>query len=308
MVSKIERRAQEGGEDSRAHGRLGLLWMLLGTSCFVGMAALVKVLREAGLTTNEVMFWRMGPGLVWVVVEMWIRGQRLRPSAPAPIVWRSLAGLGAMTCYFYALRALTLIENTVLHLLQPVFVAVLAPLVLRERLQKQAVIALVVALTGALIVIRPDRAWRADVPLLPFVAGASAALFSALAHMMVRKATAKDSPERVVFWFTVTVTAATFIIGLARGEFRSGLPEGLELGQACWTIAAMAGFGLAGQLLMTRAYGRASAPRVAIVAYASIPLSILADLAWGVVPGVDAALGSLAMIFAGVLLVRARDV
>jgi drug/metabolite transporter (DMT)-like permease len=57
---------------------------------------------------------------------------------------------------------------------------------------------------------------------------------------------------------------------------------------------------------MTRAYGRAAAPVVAIVGYASIPLSILFDLAWGVRPGVDEAAGSLLMIVAGVMLVRGR--
>ena len=282
--------------------------MLLATACFIAMAAFVKILREAGLSTNQAMFWRMAPGLIWVALEMRVRGQTLRPVAAWPIVLRSLTGLGAMTCYFYALRALTLIENTVLHLLQPVFVAVLAPLILRERLRRQAVVALAVALTGAMVVIRPDRAWRSDVPVLAIAAGVGAALFSALAHMMVRKATSRDSPERVVFWFTLAVTATSLVVGLASGEFASGLPSGLELGTAAWQIAVMAGFGLAGQLLMTRAYGRAAAPKVAMVAYASIPLSILADLAWSVVPGIDAIVGSSLMILAGALLVREHSV
>jgi drug/metabolite transporter (DMT)-like permease len=288
--------------------RLGLLWMLLGTACFVGMAAFVKVLREDGLTTSEVMFWRTAPGLVWIVVELRLRGQGLRPNVVAPVVLRSVAGLAAMAGYFYALRALTMIENAVLSLLQPVLVAVLAPTLLGERLQRRALVALAVALFGAIVVIRPDQAWRANVPMLPIAAGIMAALFSALAHIMVRKATARDSPELVVFWFTVTVTVASLVTGIARGEFLEGLPHALELGEAAWKIAAMAGFGLAGQLLMTRAYGRMVAPMVAVVAYAAIPISMLVDLAWGVRPGVDQAVGSLLMVVAGAVLVRGRGV
>ncbi|PRP90491.1 EamA-like transporter family protein [Enhygromyxa salina] len=280
--------------------------MLLATIAFAGMAAFVKVLREDGLTTSEVMFWRMAPGLVWVSIELRLRKQKLRPNAPWPVLLRSLAGLAAMSGYFYALRALTLIENAVLHLLQPVFVAVLAPLILGERLRRGAVLALLLALLGALVVVRPDLAWRANIPMLPLAAGAGAALCSALAHIMVRKSTARDSPELVVFWFTIAVSAAAVAVALGRGELAK-LPAGLELGEAAWKITAMAGFGLAGQLLMTRAYGRAAAPLVAIVAYASIPASIVLDLAWGVRPGLDEALGSVLLVVAGALLVRGRS-
>lgn len=305
-MSGVERAASDDERASEASGRLGLLWMLLATTSFVGMAAFVKLLREDGLTTSEVMFWRVAPGLIWVSIELHLRGQRLWPKMPRTILLRSLAGLGAMTGYFYALRFLTLIENAVLHLLQPVFVAVLSPMILGERLQRSALLALVLALIGALVVIRPDLAWRANIPMLPMIAGIAAALSSALAHILVRKATARDSPELVVFWFTVVIGVSALFMGLARGELITGLPDGLELGEATWKIAGMAGLGLAGQLLMTRAYGRAAAPVVAIVAYASIPLSIVLDLAWGVRPGLDDALGSLLMVVAGAVLVRGR--
>jgi drug/metabolite transporter (DMT)-like permease len=305
-VRKHEQRA--GGTDADTTGRLGLLWMLLATTCFVGMAAFVKVLREDGFTTSEVMFWRMAPGLAWVWAELRLRRQSVWPRAPGPIVLRSFAGLAAMAGYFYALRALTLIENAVLHLLQPVLIAVLSPMILDERLRRSAVFALVLALVGALVVIRPDQAWRTNLPMLPMAVGATAALFSALAHIMVRKATAHDSPELVVFWFTIVVSVSTLVTGVARGELLAGLPTGLGLLEAAWKISGMAGLGLAGQLLMTRAYGRASAPMVAIVAYASIPVSILLDLAWGVRPGLDETVGSLLMVIAGVVLVRGRSV
>lgn len=282
--------------------------MLLATTCFVGMSAMVKVLREDGLTTNEVVFWRTAPGLAWVLVELRVRRQKLWPNDARPVLLRSFVGLAAMFCHFYALRFLTLIENAVLGLLQPVFVAVLAPMMLGERLQRGAMVALVIAVIGALVAIRPDVAWRSDVALVPIMVGTAAALFSALAHMMVRKSIARDSPELVVFWFTIVVSGSALVTGLAQGDFIAGWPSGLELDEGILKVGAMAALGLAGQLFMTRAYGRAAAPVVAIIAYASIPLSILLDLAWGVRPGVDEAAGSLLMLVAGVLLVRGRGV
>lgn len=299
---------REQPDEVGARSRLGLVWMLLATTCFVGMSAMVKLLREDGLATNEVVFWRTAPGLAWVFVELRVRKQKLWPNDARPVLLRSVVGLAAMVCYFHALRFLTLIENAVLGLLQPVFVAVLAPMMLGERLQRGAMLALIIAVFGALVAIRPDEAWRTDVPLLPIAVGTLGALFSALAHVMVRKSIARDSPELVVFWFTIVVSGGALVVGLAQGDFISGLPSGLEIDEAILKIGTMAALGLAGQLLMTRAYGRAAAPVVAIVAYASIPLSILFDLAWGVRPGADEAAGSLLMMVAGVLLVRRRGV
>ncbi|MFV8751054.1 DMT family transporter [Nannocystaceae bacterium ST9] len=294
--------------DAAKDRRRGLLLMLLATAAFAVMALFVKLLREDGLSTSEVMFWRTAPGLAWVWAELRVRGQRLWPNAPGLVVTRSLYGVAAMSFYFYSLRALTMIEYTVLHLLQPVIVAVLAPAMLHERLRRNAVVALIVAIVGALVVLRPDRAMRADLPVLALLAGMAAALCSALAHITVRKAMAKDSAENVVFWFTVVVSICALLGGLAQGEFR-GLPAGLELLEASWKIAGLAGFGLAGQLLMTRAYGKASAPVIAIVAYAAIPMAIAVDLlAWSVLPSASAVVGSLLMVGAGVLLVRGREV
>ena len=120
--------------------------------------------------------------------------------------------------------------------------------------------------------------------------------------------TARDAPELVVFWFTLAVSVAGLGMSLVQGRMLTGLPGGLGALEATWKIALLAGLGLGGQLLMTRAYGRAAAPVVAIVAYASIPLSASLDhLAWGVVPGLDGVLGATAMVVAGVLLVRSRD-
>lgn len=298
------------GADVEARERsakLGLVWGLLATLCFVAMTVFVKLLREDGLSTHEVMFWRVGPGLPWVWMEMRLRKQVLWPNAPGPTITRSLYGLAAMACYFYALRALSVIEYTVLTLLQPVLVALLAPALLGERLHRNAVLAMAAAVAGALVALQPDFAGAMRLELLPIVIGILATLFSALAHISVRKATAFDSPERVVFWFTLVVSLGALLVGLASGDFVRGLPAGLELGPAVLKIAGAAGFGLAGQLFMTRAYGRAAAPMVAMMAYASIPASMVMDaMVWGLWPDLAQIGGSIAMIGAGVLLLRGR--
>jgi S-adenosylmethionine uptake transporter len=219
------------------------------------------------------------------------------------------------------------VQHTVLHLSQPVWVAMLSPAVLRERLRGAALAALAIALAGATLVILPDAVLRVGLaaalgafamPLVPGLVGLSSALFSAVAHMTVRQATAPelrspidgdapaDAPETVVFHFTLHVTVVCLVLGLLAGDF-TALPRGLDLGATAARIVGMALCGLVGQLMMSRAYARAEAPAVAIVAYAGIPVSALVDLAvWGQAIGTMVLVGASVMVAAGLLLVRAQ--
>lgn len=292
--------------------------MFAATASFTAMSAFVKICREAGMSTPEVMFWRMSPGLPWVLWSLRRAGVGFSPRNPGWMALRCGFGLAAMFTNFWAVKALTLIQYTALHLTQPVFVAVGAPLFLRERLRGAALWALGVALMGALLVIRPDRLADsvAAVAWLPGVVKLASAALSAGAHLSVRAITGNaqvrwlpqregpDHPDSVVLYFTLTVMVASLTFGLATGGFR-GLPPGLALARAAWMIAGMAGFGLAGQLLMSRAYAHGPAPRVAIVGYTGIPLSVALDwVAWHVEPEGTAVLGATAMIAAGLLLLR----
>jgi drug/metabolite transporter (DMT)-like permease len=108
----------------------------------------------------------------------------------------------------------------------------------------------------------------------------------------------------VVFHFTLSVSLVSFVFAFADGRIGS-LPPGLSIFDAGWKIAGMAAFGLAGQLLMTRAYDRSQAPAVAVVAYAAIPLSLSLDIVlWDASTSAATLVGAGLMIAAGVLLVR----
>ena len=297
----------------------GLGSMLGAVACFVAMAAAVKLLREGGLGTAEVMLWRMAPGLPWVYWMLRRQGISLRPRRPAAVAARCLFGGLAMAAYFWALTALTLLQHTVLYLTQPVFVAILAPLVVRERLRGAALVALPLALTGAALVIVPTDLLRdpsfaqahLDIPLLPALMGLASAVLSALAHVTIRRATSvrdgdegpADAPEIIVLYFSLAVSSGA-LIGSAANGFAM-MPPDLETMDTMGLIALMATTGVIGQLLLSRAYARTDAPAVAIVGYARIPLSMAADVVlWGAAAGLSGWLGAATMIVAGVLLVR----
>lgn len=309
-----------------AHARrVGLLLMLASVAAFAVMNAFVKDLRQHGMSTLEVMVWRTAPGLPLVLLELRWRGVSLRARRPRVVALRTAMGCVAMSTNFWAVHALALVQHTVIHLTQPVFVAFASPWLLHERTPRAAIAALALALVGASIVLLPPgpmtwstMALAVSMPLLPGAAGLLSASSSALAHIMLRLATAPelhsrldpdapaDAPATVVFHFTATVTVLGTIAGVVAGDFQS-MPADLTLGDTALRIAAMAGTGLLGQLAMSSAYSRGEAPAIAIVAYAAIPISAGLDaLAWGATLGPSTAIGAALMVLAGGILSRGR--
>ena len=280
-----------------AHPVRATLLMLGATASFIAMQTFVKAGREAGMDTEQVMFWRTAPGLpvLWWMLRS--RGHSLWPSEPGQILARSALGSIAMATNFAATLVLTLAQFTTLSLMQPVFVAMLAPMVLGESIRRATWLALALALAGALAVVAPGMRDQ-SVTLQAVVLGLTSALASAFAQMWVRKATASDPSELVVFHFGAFVAVLAGATALAR----DGLVH--ELTDAT-LVLGMAGFGTLGQLLMTRAYSYGEAATVSIVAYAGIVFSVLADVAvFHVVPDVLALFGAGLVVIAGVTLVR----
>lgn len=277
--------------------------MLLATASFVGMQAVVKSARHGGLGASEVMFLRTAPGLpvLWALLAR--RGQSLAPDRPGNLFVRSLFGALAMATNFTAMRYLSLGQFSTLQLSQPVFVALIAPLLLKERVRAATWLAMACAACGALVLLSP---WQERSAVSPFAAslGVTSALASAFAMIWVRKATETDPPERVVFHFAAWVSLASLVAGLASGGFVHLTEHAGTGGLALWTLG-MAGFGTLGQLFMTRAYLHGEATLVSMVGYSGVLLSMLLDaVVFDVAPASSALLGAGLMVAAAVIILR----
>lgn len=274
--------------------------MLGATASFVAMQAVVKGARLRGMSTTDVMLFRTAPGLPVLWWALRRRNEGLVPVEPSNVLVRSLFGSVAMGTNFAAMLWLSLAQFSTLQLLQPVFVALTAPAVLGERIRPSTWLALGLSVTGALSVVVPEVEAHA-VPLVPVLLGVSSALASAFAQMWVRKATASDPAERVVFHFAAFVSVIALVGGALRGRM---LPDPFD-GTTALQIAGMAGFGTSGQVLMTRAYTFGEATPVAMVAYSGLVLSLMADLVvFQLAPGTWALVGVVLMLAAGAVLVR----
>jgi drug/metabolite transporter (DMT)-like permease len=251
----------------------GILLKLCAVTAFMVMASLIKATAEAVPPGQQVFFRSF---FAFPILFGWLalRGQlRTGLIARRPIshVWRGLVGTSAMAFGFAGLGLLPLPEATALRFAQPIFVVVLAALMLGERIRLFRTTAVLVGLAGVIVVLSPRLGGFAELSTDTAALGALFCLLSAalaaLAHVFIRKMVATESTSAIVFWFTITSTTLSLLT----------LPFGWV-----WPSAQVAGLlvlaglcGGTGQILLTSAYRCAPASVVAPFDYASMLLALL---------------------------------
>lgn len=248
------------------------------------------VAKEA---TKTLSFWevatvRAGGGALFALLFAVATSRSVRVQNRAVMMLRTATGAAALASTFYALAHAPLAENVALFSLSPVFIAALAPWLLRERFEARIGACLAVAIVGMVLVARPSGA-----SISPGHAAAlAAALLSALSMISLRKLGSSETAEGVVVWFQAIT--AVVLLGLGRSSFRTPtLREGALL-------LLCAASGTFGQLTMTRAYARERAARVGALSYLQIPASVLVGVvAFGEIPPPAALVGIALILGAG---------
>lgn len=248
----------------------------------------------------------VGAGVAVAVAKA--RGVSLRVTDGRTVFWRSFFGTVSMLATFYALssRSTSLGDVVTLLNLSPVFLALLAPALLGERTSAATSLALALAVSGVVLVVRPTFLFGAAAAIAPSAGGPSpamtasvallASMTTAIAMTMLRRVGQTESPEAIAVHFSLFAAFACSALALLLDP---RVPTARDL-------ACMVGAGLAAgvaQLLMTRAYTIGRAARVGSMSYLAVVASAL--LGAGVLGEVPAplALAGMALVIGGGLVV-----
>ena len=189
--------------------------MLLASASFTTMSALVKA-AGSSIPPVEMVFLRcvIASPIFYLFIRLRKRNPIIR--AKKVLVWRTIFGLSAMAGFFYALTHMPLADTIFIGRSQPLILSLLAPLILGEHAPRSAWIAIGAGLCGVAVIMKPAMAW----PIAAWVALGSAAC-SAMAHLLVRKLNATDTPMVIVFNFTVLSAILTsFVVKIGRASCR----------------------------------------------------------------------------------------
>lgn len=261
---------------------------------FASMGGLIRVV-SAQMPNEQVVFFRNLFGLLVLVPILWQRGGRieLKTAHPGLHLVRSLFGLAAMYCFFYALSILPLADAVLLNFTAPLFIPFVAILWLGEGVGGRLWAAIVIGFSGVLLILKPGSGLYGGAALIGLASGA----FAAVAMVSLRKLSATEPPLRVVVYYGVICTLVSCVPMLL--SWRAVEPRLLLM------LAAAGGFATMGQYLLSRGYGCAPAAQIAPFTYTSVVFAaVYGWLFWQELPGWTSAAGALLVVIAGVLAMR----
>ncbi len=271
-----------------------MTWMILSGISFAIMGAMVKLSGDVPLMTK--VFFR---NLVTMIITAGVTIRMgINPLGPTPhikrLVLRSIFGLTGVGLYFLALNELNLAEASLLNKTSPFFVTVFAVFFLKEKFNRALVPALLLAFAGAMLVIKP----RMDMTILPALAGFGSGMFAGMAYTLVRSLKGKESPNKIIFYFSFISTLATF-------PFLFFFPMSPDKGQ--WLALIGTGiFAAGGQYGLTFAYHHARASRISVFSYLHVLFSLIVGfMLWNERPDLLSIAGGLLIVMGAVISHRA---
>jgi drug/metabolite transporter (DMT)-like permease len=135
--------------------RAGIFWMFVTGLCFVAVTALVKHMGSR-VPPAEAAFLRYLLGLVFLLPMLKdLREARLTSRQWKLFGMRGIFHAGAVILWFYAMTRIPIAEVTAMNYLSPVYVTIGAAIFLGEKLAMRRIVAILIALFGAAIILRP---------------------------------------------------------------------------------------------------------------------------------------------------------
>ncbi|MCF2870012.1 DMT family transporter [Octadecabacter sp. G9-8] len=244
---------------------IGVFWMVLTGLNFVAVTALVKHIGDA-VPAAQGAFLRYLLGLVFLI-------PMIRPILAAHLTRRQVklfAARGvvhtlAVILWFFAMARIPIADVTAMNYLAPVYITLGAALFLKEPLPPRRMFAVVMALIGALVILRPGfrEIDTGHIAMLGTAVGFAAG------YLIAKQLSGEVSPAVIVGMLSITVT-----IGLA--PFAAAVWVPVSMANVGW-LFLVACFATAGHLTMTMAF--AAAPLTV-----TQPVTFL-QLIWAVILG-----------------------
>ena len=243
----------------------GVFWMFVTGLLFVAVTALVKY-NGTRIPAAESAFLRYSMGLVFLLPMINAMRQSQLTIRQHKLFWlRGIAHTGGVSLWFYAMARIPIADVTAMNYLTPIYVTLGAALFLGEKLALRRILAVVAALVGALIILRPGFREVG----MGHVAMLFAAVFFATSYLVAKLMSDETNPAIVVTMLSITVTIGLAPLALANWV----TPTGSEL-VVLFAVAALA---TAGHYTMSMAF--AAAPVTV-----TQPVSFL-QLVWAVLLG-----------------------
>lgn len=275
------------------------LWMALWICCTLSMTLAGRELSRE-LPVPEIMALRSFMAAIAITpFVLWSRGQVLKTRYPGVHFIRNLSHFGAQFFWFAAVSLIPLAEVVSIEFTMPIWTAILAALLLQERLTGRRLLAIGFGFAGVLIILRPG----VEAVSSGALAALGAALGFSLSVTLVKRLTASESVLTILahmFWTQAGLALLLLIVlSLLPGEPFSWVWPSARLYPF---IALMGVVGSAGHFCLTQATAAVDATVVGPMDFVRVPLTALMGYGLYGEPLTAFLFLGAALIFAGNLL------
>jgi drug/metabolite transporter (DMT)-like permease len=238
--------------------------LIVASEFFLVLAGMAIKQISADLPVEMIVFFRNLLGLLLFVPWLVTNGCGvLKTSKLRFHLMRAGVGVTAMTCLFYSWGHLPLAQAALIKQTAPFFMPFIAFLWLGEGVPRVVKLAIVVGFIGVMLILNPQQgALNTSVAIALTGAG-----LGALAKVTIRRMRDTESPQKIVFYFAFFSTLF------------SSLPaylswQSITIEHFGWLIILAITSTIA-QLLLSKAYGLASAGQLAPYTYCSVAIAVL---------------------------------
>ena len=268
--------------------------MIMASLFFALMGATVKELTSR-LPSTEVVFFRFAINALLVVPFLVKKKVTFLGKNHKLLFVRNFFGFMAGLLSFYVTSQIKLADAYLLYQTSTLFVAALAVFYLSEVISVPLVAAIVTALFGSILIIKPSF----EVINIPGVLGLASAFFSAIAYIAIKKLHSTDHYLTIVFQYSLFSAIGALIF--SKGFL---LPIGFEW----WLLIACGVFGTIAQVFLTYSYKSAEASIVSPYSYSTVLFSFIFGLIfWNEIPDIWSFAGGGLIVMSGLFIIKIRD-
>lgn len=259
------------------------VWMIGSITSFSAMALAGRAVSDA-YDTFELMLYRSIVGFSLVVCVALMTGRIAQVSRRhlGLHALRNLAHFTGQNLWFFALTLIPLAQVFALEFTSPLWVVLLAPLLLGEALTGRRLLSALVGFVGVLLIARPDTGGVS----LGTLVGALAAVAFAVTAILTRKLTQMTNTLTILFW----LTGMQLVFGLVCAGYDGQITLPTQSSLPWFVLIGLAG--LVAHLCLTTALSLAPASIVIPIDFTRLPLIAVVgavfyneSLTWGLLAG-----------------------
>ena len=238
----------------------GALWML-GSLTSLALMAIGGRELAGHLTTFQIMFWRSLISFLIIAALLTHFGWgQVRTGAFRVHAIRNVFHFGAQFGWFYAIGVIPLVEVFALEFTSPIWLAVLAAIILKERLTPVRILAVLLGFVGVMVILRPGMSAIS----IGSLAALGAAFGYATTHVTTRFLALRDPPLAILFYMTAIQVPLGLFPALAGWRW----PGGAEW----FWLAALGTASMTAHYTLTRAMQLVEATVAAPMNFLRLPL------------------------------------